>query len=236
MEPLIHLDARLNLVAGFVPQGSLAADIGTDHAYLPLFLVQSGRCQRVIACDLRQGPLQTARRNVQQAGLEGKIELRLADGLDGVLPGEADCVIMAGIGGILTVQIMQRAQWLKSPGVTLVLQPMTDAALVREWLAEEGFALLDEHAALAGGHSYSAMLWRYDGQRRTPDELWCHTGLLPRGAKAEKIRLEAVHKQLAVKAEGLKQSGREPQRSKELFALCRQIEELMAAIDDKGEG
>ena len=96
-----QLDGRLRLTAEMVPAGARVADVGCDHARLPIALVRSGRCSSVIASDLRQGPLLSAQENIARAGLEDKISLRLSYGLDGIAPGEADCVVMAGMGGIL---------------------------------------------------------------------------------------------------------------------------------------
>lgn len=92
------IGARLNTVLRSVPAGSVVADIGTDHAFLPIALVESKKAKKVIATDVAQKPLNNARENIEKAGV-GNIELRLCDGLSGVFPDEVDCVTIAGMGG-----------------------------------------------------------------------------------------------------------------------------------------
>ena len=90
-----QLDKRLQLVADMINEGAVIADVGTDHAYLPVYLVEQGKAPSAIASDLREGPLSHARQAVEAAGLQDKIDLRLSDGLDAVLPHEADCVVFS---------------------------------------------------------------------------------------------------------------------------------------------
>ena len=98
---MIVLSPRLKTAADMVRKGVVAADIGTDHAYLPSYLVLSGICPRALACDLRKGPLENAAETLEHWNIADKITLRLSDGLDELSAGEADDIIMAGMGGIL---------------------------------------------------------------------------------------------------------------------------------------
>ena len=214
-----QLDGRLRLTAEMVPAGARVADVGCDHARLPIALVRSGRCSSVIASDLRQGPLLSAQENIARAGLEDKISLRLSDGLDGIAPGEADCVVMAGMGGILITQIIQRAAGLKNPSVCLVLQPMSDAHLVRMALWDSGFALEREEAAMANRRVYSVMRARYCGQRQKYVPADCYAGLLTLGGELERRRLEREVRSLTVQIDGLARAGNEPQRLRELVGI-----------------
>lgn len=222
-EWIAQLDGRLCLVADMVPPGARVADVGCDHARLPIALVSSGRCPLVIASDLRRGPLLSARGNVARAGLEDKIELRLCDGLDGIKPGEADCVVMAGMGGILITQIMERASWLKDSSICLVLQPMRDAHLVRRTLWDEGFALECERAAVANHRVYSVLRARYCGITRHYTPTDCYDGLLSGGGELERRKLEQVVRSLSVQINGLAGSGKDSQRLDNLQTIREEL-------------
>ena len=217
------LDGRLRLVAEMVPPGARVADVGCDHARLPIALVQSGRCPSVIASDLRRGPLLSAKDNVVRAGLGEKISLRLCDGLDGIAPGEADCVVMAGMGGILITQIMGRAAWLKDASVCLVLQPMRDAHLVRQALWDAGFALEREQAAMANHRVYSVLRARYCGVARPYTPADCYDGLLSKGGALERKKLEQVVHSVLVQIDGLSQAGKNTQRLESLESIRQEL-------------
>ena len=229
-EVKVPLDCRLQLVADMVPEGSRAVDVGCDHAHLSIALIRSGRVASVIASDLRPGPLLSAKENVSRAGLADRIQLRLCDGLDGIAPGEADCVVMAGMGGILITGIIQRAGWLRDPAVSLVLQPMSDAYLVREMLWQSGFELEEEKAAVANRRVYSVLRARYTGKSKQPSPAECYAGLLPRGGQTERLRLEREIRSLRVQIEGVLASGREEERLKELQEICGELEEIVESM------
>lgn len=155
------LGARLALCASLVRKGAALADVGTDHAYLPVFLALHGGIRCAVASDVRPGPLRAAERNVARYGVGDIVSVRLSDGLDAVSPDEADDVAVAGMGGELIAKIVGRAGWLKSPDKRLILQPMTSAAELRVFLAREGFAILREKAVSEDGHVYTAILSAY---------------------------------------------------------------------------
>ena len=153
----MKLDQRLSAVAALVRLGSRLADIGTDHAYLPVWLVQNGVCPAAIAADLRPGPLEAARRHVAAAGLEDRISLRLGDGLAPVFPGEADDIVIAGMGGETIAAILAAADWLADARLRLVLQPMSRAEETRRWLLKNGFSGMDTAQNLLIIHTVSGM-------------------------------------------------------------------------------
>lgn len=138
----LQLQPRLQLLADLVPQNARLADIGTDHGYLPVWLLQRGRIASAIAADIGEEPLQHARRTAEEYGVEG-IDFRLCDGLRDLTPGEADTVIIAGMGGETIIHILSAAPWTKKD-VTLLLQPMTKAGELRRWLADNGYCFTDE--------------------------------------------------------------------------------------------
>ena len=106
----MQLSKRLQAVARLVTPGSRLADVGTDHGYVPIWLFEQGQILSAIAMDLRNGPLERAREHIQMHGLDAHIETRLSDGLDKLLPGEADSIVIAGMGGMLVVKILSQGQ------------------------------------------------------------------------------------------------------------------------------
>ena len=125
---MIKLDTRLKLAADEVRPGKKLVDIGTDHAYLPAFLVENGICTEAIAADIGKGPLENAKKVVSVSkDLNEKITLRLSDGLKEIRPDEAEDIVIAGMGGILISEILTSAPWVKDETKRLILQPMSHA-------------------------------------------------------------------------------------------------------------
>lgn len=141
----IELSPRLRSVAELVPTGAVLADIGTDHAFLPVWLLQRGVIDRAIAADLREGPLSKARANAEKYGLLEKMSFRLCDGLTKIAPGEADTIAIAGMGGETIAAILADAPWTKEGGYRLLLQPMTSLHDLRAFLNEHGYTIRMEH-------------------------------------------------------------------------------------------
>jgi len=155
------------MTADLVPPGVAVADIGSDHAYLPVHLVRSGRCPRAIAADIGEGPLENARQAVLRAGLQDRIELRLSDGFSRFAADDASCWVMAGMGGTLMARLLDAAPWLCAPGTTVVAQPMRHAEDLREWLIQHGFRIETESACRDAGREYLALRAVYDGIGRS---------------------------------------------------------------------
>lgn len=159
----LELTPRLQTVAELVPPGAALADVGTDHAYLPVSLLLRGRVERAIASDVRQGPLEAARRTARRYDCAHRMQFLLCDGLDGVAPGQADTVVVAGMGGETICAILSRAAWIKDPAVTLLLQPMSRQHLLRRFLWQAGFSIEKEQLAREGDRLYTVMSVRYGG-------------------------------------------------------------------------
>ncbi len=164
----IILDARLASAASFVREGAVVCDVGTDHAYLPIYLLASGRARFAIASDINRGPLESARKNAARYGLSDKMRFTLANGLNG-LPlreeGVGDIVI-CGMGGELIADIIAASDYTREAGVRLILQPMSYPERLREYLAKSGYRILDERLSEAAGKLYTCILVEYDGARR----------------------------------------------------------------------
>ena len=178
MSGRVNLSPRLAMAAGLVPRDRndiRLADIGTDHAYLPVRLLQDRGADlaHVIAADLRPGPLDRARQTVRAAGLEGAVDFRLCDGLEGLRPGEADVIVIAGMGGETIAHILAHAPWYDWAGITLILQPMSSMPDLRGWLGAHGFAIEREELCREGDTLYTAFLVRVGAMPPlSPGELW----------------------------------------------------------------
>ena len=138
------LDARLAVAAALGRRGARFADVGTDHAYLPLYLLDAGVITSAVAADIAEGPLASARANVVEAGREGEITLLLANGLSGMEGLGLTDIAICGMGGELIVRILSDAPWTKDPSVRLILQPMTHPEALRRFLLSEGYSIVDE--------------------------------------------------------------------------------------------
>ena len=153
----LPISKRLLCCASMVQSGSRVADIGTDHGYLGIYLLQSGAARHVIACDLRKDPLENARRNAKLFGVDGKMELRLSDGLEKILPDEVDTVVMAGMGGDLIQKILSQCPWRRREGLQFILQPQSAGNVLRRWLCEDGFEIAREEPVQDGHFLYTVM-------------------------------------------------------------------------------
>ena len=173
---MITLDKRLSAVAALVRPGSRLADIGTDHAYLPVHLVQAGICPSAIASDIGAGPLDAARHTVTESGLTSEIALRLGNGLATVSAEEIEDIAIAGMGGETIAAILEAAPWVKDSRLRLILQPMTRAEDLRRWLLSNGFSILAEHLIIDGRHLYPVLAAEYTAAEPCEDDLLIYGG------------------------------------------------------------
>jgi tRNA (adenine22-N1)-methyltransferase len=166
----VKLSQRLATIAGFVPAGSRVADIGSDHALLPVFLCQIGRASYAVAGELNLGPYQAAKQQVDAAGLAGLIHVRQGNGLSVLKRGEVDTITIAGMGGSLIVRILTESQHLLEGVSRLVLQPNVAEDAVRRWLDEQGWYLSTEDILEEDGKIYEVLVGerRAGGAARSP--------------------------------------------------------------------
>jgi tRNA (adenine22-N1)-methyltransferase len=155
---MVGLSKRLLLIAGHVPQGCRLADIGSDHALLPVFLAQHGYIASAIAGELNDGPFAAALKQVQEAGLSDKIKVCLGDGLDVLALGEVDVITIAGMGGLLIVQILMQGIAKLDQVQRLVLQPNVGEEAVRRWLKKHGWFLSAEYIIQEDGKTYEVLI------------------------------------------------------------------------------
>ena len=155
----MQLSKRLQAVANMVSAGSRLADVGCDHAFLPLFLIREKRIPLAIAMDVKKGPLSRAAEHIRDACLEDKIETRLSDGLKALTPFEADTLVIAGMGGILIQKILSESSDVRDSFKEIILQPQSDIPGVRRYMPEAGFDLVDEDMVKEDGKYYFIMKW-----------------------------------------------------------------------------
>ena len=153
----MQLSKRMDRLASMVTEGSSLADVGTDHGYIPIALVQTGKVSRAIAMDINKGPLERAALHIREQHLEDRITTRLSDGMTALKEGEADTVLIAGMGGALTVHILEGGAHCLASVKELILQPQSEIWLVREWLCEHGYKITDEDIVLDEGKYYPMM-------------------------------------------------------------------------------
>lgn len=229
------LPPRLNTIAAWVRDGAALADVGTDHALLPLDLLKRGKIRSAIATDINEEPLRRARANAA-AWEEERIRFCLCDGLADVAAGEADCVVIAGLGGENIADILRRALWVRD-GVQLLLQPMSRAEVLHRELIEMGFSVHRERLVEDAGRVYpileafggSAEGWSDAEYFTGPYELLSADPLFPR-------YLEEQYRRLSQAVKGMEKSGREAdrQRAKSLRGALIGMEEMRGKLNGNG--
>jgi tRNA (adenine22-N1)-methyltransferase len=158
----------MHAVAAMVTPGGVLADVGTDHGYVPIALLQRQKIRGAIAMDINEGPLARARENIAAAHLEDYIETRLSDGLQAMRPGEADSILIAGMGGELILHILAEGAKICEAAGELILQPQSDIQKVREYLREHSYRIVDEDMVCEDGKYYPMMR----AIRVEKDEAW----------------------------------------------------------------
>lgn len=153
----MELSKRLRAVATMVTPGLVLADVGTDHAYIPIFLVEQGIIPAAVALDVNEGPLLRAKENISEHGLGGRIRTRISDGVEALNPSEAESVVIAGMGGGLVIRILKNGMDTIRQMRECILQPQSEIKKVRAFLLEEGFSFTDENMVEEDGKYYPVM-------------------------------------------------------------------------------
>lgn len=227
------LSKRLTLVAGFVRQGSLLCDIGTDHAYLPTYLIDKNICVSAVAADVRQGPLKNAERTVTEHGLSDKITLRLSDGLDEILPDEATDIVLAGMGGDLICDILSRADWICDKSKRIIAQPQTHSEKVRAFFIENGFEILSENACEDEGRTYICICAEFTGKNKEYPFGYEYYGELPKCENEHaSIYLIKQRERFLKRADGLSNSGQNAEEAEFLYNLCDTLKSITEVNHD----
>ncbi len=228
----MKLSKRLELVASFVPEGSRIADVGTDHGYIPIDLVRRGVCPSALALDIGKGPLDRAREHIYEQGLSEKIETRLSDGMAALKPGEADTVVIAGMGGELVIHILDGGRHMWESVKEFVLSPQSELDKVRKYLEKSGFAIEREAMAADEGKYYTVMLVKRGTMQYGSQAQYLYGKLLIEGKdpvlsaflRKEKGRIQGILK------------GLERQNTEGAASARAQLKEQLCWIQEAGAG
>lgn len=224
----IKLDSRLLAVASLVRKNKTVADIGTDHAYLLGYLLNEGVISKGIAADLRRGPLENAGRTLVDCGQIKNVRLVLSDGLDELKKGDCEDIVIAGMGGILIKEILERTPWVYNSEIHLIVQPMTHAEIVRKFFLENGFVIDKEVAATDGKRHYCVISAYFDGKKRIVDDWYTYIGELANNRdEISSLYIDKVITALTKKLQALKNAGVEDSENIEqtLYDIKQKITE-----------
>ncbi len=188
-----QLDNRLRLCADFVRRGARAADIGTDHAYLPVWLCRNNICPSAIAADINPEPLSRGKLTIDAAELGDRVEARLSDGMQAIGENEADDIIIAGMGGELIADIIDRCPYAKSKAKHFILQPMTKSEVLTARLCANGFEIDAQDCCVSGGKCYTVLSVFYTGRAIKRDETYYYLGELDPRHNATHLRFVRSH-------------------------------------------
>ncbi len=154
---MVTLSARLLAVGSLVKAGGVLADVGTDHGYVPIYLLEKKQISRAIAMDINKGPLERAKEHIRLFQMENYIETRRSDGVSALMEGEADSILIAGMGGGLMIHILEEGKAVCKGVKELILQPQSEAERLRRYLAENGYRITDEDIVSEEGKFYPMM-------------------------------------------------------------------------------
>lgn len=226
----LQLEPRLALLATLVPKGAHLADIGTDHGYLPVYLLQNRLIAHAIASDINALPLDHAKRTAGEFGITEHIEFRLCAGLDTIASDECDTVVIAGMGGETIIKILENALWTLDGKHTLLLQSQTKQELLRPWLIAHGGRIESEHLVRDKGTIY-AVLTVTRGEQKPLNAAQGYCGVMnPHEPLYGDYAQERIEK-LEHTVEGLKTSNR-MDKAERIAALLSIISELKQSREE----
>ena len=222
-------DRRLEVAASFGRRGARVADIGTDHASLPIYLVGNGIAPCALACDINEGPLRAAKLNIASAELTDRIDTCLTDGLNGIDGYGREDIYILGMGGELISRIVLSSRLSKKEGVRLILQPMTHAHDLRRDLFASGFDIVDEALVRDRDRVYQIIVAEYDGIIRTATqvELWLGKENIERGGADLRDLASLYAFGLGKKIKGYAEAGKTDEQANELFCELKRLAETV---------
>ncbi|HEX7159778.1 MAG TPA: class I SAM-dependent methyltransferase [Trebonia sp.] len=224
----MRLSPRLLKLAGKVPDYAVVADIGTDHALLPIYLVSTGKCPRAIAVEVHEGPYEVARAAIESFAMGDAVDLRRGDGLKPLMPGEVDAVVIAGLGGGQMIRMLEDAPQVRASVPWFVFQPMDDAADLRRFLVDHGFRLADEELVRDGDEIYE-IICAAPGRERIDDDLLYEVG--PRNVeRRDPLLAEFIERRIQRYRRILIQV--EQGRTQRAVDAMRELQRLIRRLDD----
>jgi tRNA (adenine22-N1)-methyltransferase len=168
---VLILTPRLRIIADSIHGVDTVADIGSDHAHLPIYLIKNGRAKRVIATDINKGPVEIAKKRIKSHRAEGAVSVRQGNGLEALEPGEAEVIVVAGMGGILISEILAKGKAVAERAKLLILQPMKYSDKLRKWLVGNGFDIVDEELVKEQRKIYEVIWAKPGGAVQAPKGL-----------------------------------------------------------------
>ncbi len=218
------ISKRLCTAAAYVRSGAVVADIGTDHAYLPIYLVLNDKVSRAYASDINEGPIQRANENIQKYGLEDKIITEVIPGLDGVEKIAPSDIVICGMGGELIVKILESSSYIRQNNVRIILQPMTQVDKVREYVSN-GFSTIAEDVVFEDEKIYQVLCLQYDGEFHSLSKIELELGKLniENSTQEFKILLNSTIAKKQKKRDGLASGGYD---TKEIEEEIKELEKL----------
>lgn len=226
----IPLSSRLLACCSFVHPGDRVADIGCDHGYLGIYLLHQGIARSVIASDVHQAPLQSARDNAAKYGTLARMSFHLSDGAQNI-PQDFDCMVCAGMGADTMISILSSAPWLQDPRYRLILQCQSKRPQLRRWLSDQGYAIRRETLAQDGKFLYTIMEVVYSpGEPLTPAQTYLSPALLADVSPLLPQLYARVRRNLELTAAGLARSN-DPRLS-QYQALLTELTTMEAIIYD----
>lgn len=223
------VDRRLEVAASFGRRGARVADIGTDHASLPIYLVGNGISPCALACDINEGPLRAAKINIASAELSDSIDTRLTDGLNGIEDYDPEDVYVLGMGGELISRIVLSSELSRKVGVRLILQPMTHTHDLRRDLLANGFNIVDETLVRDRDRVYQIIVAEYDGIVRTATqvELWLGKKNIECGGEDLRTLASLYAFGLEKKIKGYAEAGKKDDQANELYCELKKLAETV---------
>lgn len=198
-----ELDKRLRLCADFVRKGAKLADVGTDHAYLPIWLCNTKKCPCAVAADIKEGPLARGKKAIEDAGLQNVITTRLCSGLDKISSDECNDIVIAGMGGEMISQIIESCSFSKDGSKHFILQPMTRSEMLVQWLVQNGYRIIKQDCCVAAKKCYTVLLVTYSGEVIKRDETYYYVAeLSPQTNPVHRLFVEDHIKRLLKQAHG----------------------------------
>ena len=235
----MELSKRLQAAAGLISEGNRLVDVGTDHGYIPIYLVENKKIPSAIAMDVKTGPLSRAEEHIRQAKLNAYITCRLSDGLERLQPGEGDSLLLAGMGGNLMIRILMNRTNVRDSFQEIILQPQSAHALVRKEMEAAGWCTEKEDMILEDGKFYPMMRWIPVKKATDDDGIFCQNEaeytygklLLRERHPVLKQYLDKQWKVLGTLANQLKS---QPKADKSLSAVRRikELDEEMAVLKE----
>ena len=217
---------RLLLCAELIQPCDTVADVGTDHGYLGIHLLREGKCARVIAADLREKPLASAKSNAEEYGVADRMTFLLSDGLEKFTPGEFDTLVLAGMGGDLITRILKDAPWLEGRDETMILQPQSAANDLRRWLGDRGWSIDRERLVRDGHFLYSVMSVRPEqGRPLSPGEQYVSPALRREGDPLYREYLARMRRALDLTVNGITRSTDPADQSRAAYYIAA-LEEI----------